>query len=319
MAAPRPSRAGWLAGGVGLAGVAALCALVAGTAVPPPGTASPAAASAPFAPSLAGTTVDGAASAAGAEALALDPALVRLFDYYLSTLGERPVADIRAQLALELDRRLPPAAAARAKDVMSRYLAFREALRSEPPAKPAAGRPVDLLRARLRAMQAIRARYFDATEIAALFGPDDRAAAATLARMEAEQDPALGADERSRRLAALDAAAPADERAAREASLSVIRLDEAARRLRDEGAGEDEVWRLRAAAVSPEAANRLADLDREEAAWKARIADYLAQRRALLSSDSTAAGHQDAVAALRSRLFTPDEQPRLPAYEGPSR
>ena len=57
-------------------------------------------------------------------------------------------------------------------------------------------------------------------------------------------------------------------------------------------------------------------LDREQAAWKARIDDYLAQRGALLSSAGSEADHQAAVAALRDRLFTPEEQRRLPAYEG---
>ena len=82
------------------------------------------------------------------------------------------------------------------------------------------------------------------------------------------------------------------------------------------GGSEDDVYRMRAAATSPEAADRLADLDREQAAWKARIDDYLAQRGALLSSAGSEADHQAAVAALRDRLFTPEEQRRLPAYEG---
>jgi lipase chaperone LimK len=310
---PRLPLAAWIAGGACAVGAVALAALVAGAAAPPsvPAPAAPAGVSsvAPFAPSLSGTTPDGAARPAAGDALVLDPALIRLFDYYLATSGERPIAAIRAQLEAVLDRQLPARAAVQAKDVMARYLAFRDALRAAAPAGPAAGRGVDLLRARLRAMQAIRARWFSAAEIAALFGADDRASAAALARMAVEQDPTLDAEQRRQRLSELDGQAPADERAAREASMAVIRLDEAARRLREQGAGEDEIWRLRAAAVSPEAANRLADLDRDEAAWKARVDDYLAQRRALVSSP-------DALAALRNRLFTPAEQRRLPAYEG---
>src|SRR4051794_29592735 len=65
--------------------------------------------------SLAGTTPDGAAVAAADQSLVLDPALVRLFDYYLTTVGERPLDAIRGQVARDLDGRLGPLAARQAK------------------------------------------------------------------------------------------------------------------------------------------------------------------------------------------------------------
>jgi lipase chaperone LimK len=48
-------------------------------------------------------------------------------------------------------------------------------------------------------------------------------------------------------------------------------------------------------------------VDREEAEWKRRIDAYLAQRRGLRD--------EAAVAALRNRMFSEDEQRRLGAYE----
>ncbi len=105
-------------------------------------------------------------------------------------------------------------------------------------------------------------------------------------------------------------------RADREASLLVTRLDEAAQKIRADGGSEDDVYRMRAAATSPEAANRLADLDRDEAAWKARIAAYRAQRSSVLAAPGSDADHATAISELRNRLFTPEEQRRLAAYEG---
>jgi lipase chaperone LimK len=95
-----------------------------------------------------------------------------------------------------------------------------------------------------------------------------------------------------------------------------VHLEENAQRIRAQGGSEDDVYRMRAAATSPEAANRLADVDREEAAWKARIAAYLAQRGAVLSAAGSDEDHAAAMADLRNRLFTPEEQRRLAAYEG---
>ena len=131
-----------------------------------------------------------------------------------------------------------------------------------------------------------------------------------------EQDPAIDDAQRRQRLAALDARLPASVRAEREAPLAVVRLEEAAQRIRADGGSEDDVYRMRAAATSPEAANRLADLDREEAAWKARIAAYRSQRAAVLSAPGGDAERAAAIGELRDRLFTPDEQRRLVAYEG---
>jgi lipase chaperone LimK len=265
--------------------------------------------------SLAGTTPDGAATAAPDQSLVLEPALIRLFDYWLTTVGERPLDAIRADVARDLDGRLAPLAARQAKDLFGRYLQFKTALKDHRPTK-ATGRSVDMLREGLRLMLALRATYFNADESQALFGPQDAEASAALARMDIEQDPALSDQQRRERLAALDARLPASVRAEREAPLAVVRLEEAAQKIRADGGSEDDVYRMRAAATSPEAANRLADVDREESAWKARIATYQAQRGTVLATPGNDAERAEAMSALRNRLFTPDEQRRLAAYEG---
>ncbi len=313
----------WLAGGavLGAAVIAVGLRLATPSVSPAPPDARPTATATAGAPpmavsSLAGTTPDGGASASADDQLILDPALIRLFDYYLSTVGERPIADIRAQVERDLDTRLKPHAARQAKDVLARYFDFKQALRDLKPRKVASARSVDTLRAALRSMQALRATYFDPGEVQALFAHADDDANAALQRMAIEQDPALDEAQRQARLAALDAALPADVRAAREAPLAIGRLQDAAQRIRAQGGSEDDVYRMRAAATSPEAANRLADLDRDEAAWQARIATYREQRGSVLAQPGSDADRQAAMSDLRNRLFTPDEQRRLAAYEG---
>ena len=211
--------------------------------------------------------------------------------------------------------RAGPRAARQAKDLFARYVGFKTALKEQRPIKPI-GRSVDILRQGLRTMLALRATYFTDAESRALFGPQDAEASAALTRMAIEQDPALDAQQRRERLATLDARLPASVRAEREAPLAVVHLEEAAQQLRAQGGSEDDVYRMRAAATSPEAANRLADLDRDEAAWKARIAAYQAQRGTVLSTPGSDADRAAALGALRNRLFTPEEQRRLAAYEG---
>ena len=124
-------------------------------------------------------------------------------------------------------------------------------------------------------------------------------------------DGTLDEAQRQRKLAALDAALPSAQRLARDAPQQVSALDAAVRDLRAHGGGDNEVYRLRAATFTPEAAARLGELDREEAQWQQRITAWRAQKAAL------GVGLQDPVQVQRvtDTLFSPDEQRRLAAYE----
>jgi lipase chaperone LimK len=261
----------------------------------------------PFAPSLQGTQPDGAVHVTPDDGVVADAALVELFDYYLSTVGERSPAAAQAEIERELDRTLRPAAAAAARRVLARYVAYRQAMAALQADPRLSGPGAAALRRRLAALRGLRAQYFDAREIAAMFGREDAANADALARMTIRDDRTLTAQQKQARLAALDAALPAEVRAAREAPLKIVHVEEAAQRLRAGGAGEDDVFRLRAEAFGADAAGRMADVDREEAAWKRRIDAYLAERRGLRDEAQ--------IAALRNRMFSADEQRRLGAYE----
>lgn len=264
----------------------------------------------PFAPSLQGTRPDGAVRVAPDDSVVADAQLIELFDYYLSTVGEKSPAAVRAEIERELDRTLRPAAAAAAKRVLARYIAYRQALAGLSADRRLAGPDAAALKRRLNAMRGLRAQYFSQREIAAIFGREDAANADALARMEIREDGTLSPQQKQARLAALDAGLPADVRAAREAPLKIVRVQEEAERLRAGGAGEEDVFRLRAEAFGADAAQRLADVDRDETAWKRRIEAYLAERRGLRDEAE--------IVALRSRMFSEDEQRRLAAYEGGS-
>lgn len=260
-----------------------------------------------FAPSLQGTRPDGAVHVAPDDSIVADAQLIELFDYYLSTVGEKSPAAVRAEIERELDRTLRPAAAAAAKRVLTRYSAYRLALAGVGADRRLAGQDAAALKRRLDALRGLRAQYFSQREIAAIFGREDAANAEALARMEIRDDRTLDAQEKRARLAALDAGLPADVRAAREEPLKIVRVQEEAERLRAGGAGEEDVFRLRADAFGVDAAQRLAEVDREEAAWRRRIDAYLVQRLGL--------NDEAAVTALRNRMFSEDEQGRLGAYE----
>lgn len=282
-----------------------------------------AAGAAPFVPSQQGTLPDGnlransvLATAANPHALAYGE-LRRLFDYYLSALGEQDLPAIIAQIHTQLDQRLKPDQVAPARRLLELYIAFKRAL-IQLDAKPElAGDAVAAIRKRMLAQQDLRTQYFSRDEIEGMFGFEDSYDADALDRLEVAQNPRLTPAQKQQKLAALDAAMPAALRAEREAGTVVHRVEQRAAEMRAQGASDDEVYRMRAKAFDPEAAARLAALDQEEAAWKRRVSSYLEARAQWLKSNPQASvgEREEALVALQQRLFTADEVRRLVAYE----
>lgn len=270
-----------------------------------------------FVKSMEGTRPDGKITASPDDQLVVDAELPRMFDYYLAAIGEKPLDAIRAEIERQLDQRLKPNAAEQAKRLLARYLDYKRDLVAveKDLQDKAAGNGPDAIKERLDAIQQSRLKFFSPEEVQAMFGLEDAFDRDNLARYEIAQDKTLTDAQKQEKLAALDAAMPPELRQEREAPLAVVKLEETVQKMRVSGASDDDVYRMRAAALNPEAAARLADVDREETAWKSRIADYLGERSKLLNSGMAEADQQAAIQQLRDSRFTQLEQRRLPAYE----
>jgi lipase chaperone LimK len=270
----------------------------------------------PFVKSMQGTKPDGDLSVNADNSVVADAELRHFFDYYLGAIGEKNIDQIRAEIEFELDRKLQPTAARQAKELLSRYIAYKRALVDVEKNPQAAGFGISPVRARLMSIQQTRARFFSPKEIQGMFGFDDTYDADAVARLEIIQDKGLTAEQKKMKLTALDAAMPPALREAREAPLKVARMEEASEKMRANGASEDDIYRMRAAEFSPEAAARLAAVDQETSNWKSRIAAYQEERKSLTTN--TALSDQDRQAALqqlRDMRFSISEQKRLAAYE----
>lgn len=288
-----------------------------------PSAAAGSVASAPLVRSLQDTVPDGdlqsmqtVAGTAVSGALAYGE-LRRLFDYYLSTVGEQTIDTITAQIQAELQRRLPPSQAQRSQRLLGLYIGYKRALVDLEANPDLAGNAVAAVRKRLLAVQDLRGRYFSADEVEGMFGFEDAYDMDAVARLEIDQDPKLTAQQKQQRLAALDAAMAPSLRKERDASHMVTHTEQQVMALRAKGGSDDEVYRLRAQSFDPQAAARLAEVDREEAAWKARIAQYQDQRARLLQTQAHASAteREANLAQLQQSLFSEAERPRLTAYE----
>lgn len=262
-----------------------------------------------FVRSMEGTTPDGDIKQSVEGELVVDAELGHLFDYYLAGMGEKDLAAIRSEIERELERRLKPGPAAQAKRLLASYLDYKRALVGLEQQLPDGADMAKSARARLEATQKLRLRFFTAREIAGLFGFSDAYDLDALARIDISLDATLNDAQRANKLAALDRKLSPAMREEREAPTRVIRTEENVLKMRAQGASDDDVYRVRAAAFSPEGASRLAQLDREEADWKLRIAAYQAARAGLQP------GSDAMLQQLRGKYFSEEEQRRLGAYE----
>ncbi|MGR2678789.1 lipase secretion chaperone [Chromobacterium haemolyticum] len=263
------------------------------------------------APSLRGTQVDGRASAETSGALRVDAELRRLFDYQLAALGERDLPAVRKAVQQALQAQLNGAALKQALELFDRYVAYRRALSD---GKAAAGGVAE----RLQQMRALRLQFLSESEVAGLFGEEDLYDDFTVKRLRIAADVSLSAEQKAARLKALEAGLPADLRAARLEPVKHLTLAEAEETLRKKGGGEQELYALRAGMVGQAAADRLSQLDREQAQWQSRVEAYrLEAQRLQTVAGLDAAQRRQALAGWRAQRFNPQEQLRLDAIVPP--
>lgn len=258
--------------------------------------------------SLRGTDVDGGLSIDRSGHFVPDPDALALFDYFLAATGEAPADEIAQWIRAHIARTLEPPAEAEALALLERCLAYRDAARELAESEAV---PADLER-RLQWLRELRRAHFGADVAEALFGLEEDVTRIDLERRRVAQDPALTLAERAAELAALESELPEPVREARGRARAPGRSYREVLDLRAAGASEAEIFVARARRFGPEAAGRLAALDREQAAWQARLDAYRAERRALLDAGTQA----NTLEGLRHRHFSPEELPRVRAIDG---
>lgn len=267
----------------------------------PPGATPPAGAAWPRPASGATAATAGASAQSGDTWLA--PDLRHRLEAVLLEAGDMPSPEALKQHARALlAPHFTPAERPRAQALLDRYIDYRVALgRIRPPA------PGDAqgLRSAVEARQRVREAHFDADELAALFAGEDALDRYTLARLEIQRHPTLTPDQKQAALREAEQELPPAERSARADAQAHLALADQTAAFDAQGLDERQRHAQRSAQHGEAAARRLAQLDRDEADWRARLDRY-----------ATAQGRGESPAqleALAGQLFTPQERLRLPA------
>ncbi len=213
--------------------------------------------------SLRGTTVDGGVTIGFAGRVDPDAALRRLFDYYLSLLGETDLDGIRQLLREDLQQRpLDAGQQAAVMALFARYVAYQQARTAL--AAPGGGD----LAARLAQDRALRERLLGPALAQALYPTDDADDARLLRQLaHADTPDDAAADERALTHVAGTIQAQTDQ-------LAAASLTPAQRHAE------------RAASWGNAAADRLDALDRQRARWQQRLDAFAAEASAVRGDPS---------------------------------
>ncbi|MFD0725651.1 lipase secretion chaperone [Lysobacter brunescens] len=257
--------------------------------------------------SLRGTEFDGEVRFATDGSVIPDAGLRRLFDHVLSTMGETDLAGVRNLLRSYLQSRFDTARTERVLAVFDRYVAYQRALLEAPGARstdPAV---------RLAEARRLRRSLLGDAMAEGFFAEEEALAELSLKRRDIVADPKLSADRKRELLDALDREAGYDARGDAEvAELAARQAEDIERR----GLTATQRQAERSALWGPEAAERLAVLDAQQADWDARVLRYIEARNRMQQDPRlTPAQREQNITALRAAMFSAPEQRRVVSLE----
>lgn len=249
------------------------------------------------------TTVRAAAAHAGGDPL-LAPGLRDTLEALLHAAGDAPDPEaLKQRLDALVGQHFPPALATRALALARRYVDYRVALgRLKAPADLTDPRA---LHDAMEARRTVRLQYFDGDEYDALFAREAELDQHMLARLEIERNSALTAEQKRTALQDAEAGLSTEQRAQRAEAVAHVGVAEQTAAFNAQAVDERTRHAQRSAQYGEEAAQRLAQLDRQEQDWQSRLDQYQRAR--------DAAPDPARLQQLRGELFSPQEQLRIDA------
>lgn len=254
--------------------------------------------------------------------LEVDHAVRDFFDYFLTAQHQMPAgaldAAVRRAVAAQLEG---TPAQDEALDLWRRYGAYRDGLeRLAVLQQPAGASGVDLeaARAAFAERAAVASRTLGPAWSEAFFGREWRHAAYAIERFKVMRDSTLSDVQKAARLDTLTAALPPDEREAlrRETAAQARIATVASLDAQASGLSTDALRARATEALGAQTAARVVEMHEAEAAWRARYADYAAQRARIDATAQAPDEREARRAKLRERSFSdPGERVRAASLD----
>ncbi len=273
--------------------------------------------------SLQGTAIDGEIIIDENKQLVVTEGLRRLFDYFLSALGEEEEAVIYARVESYIRNHTPEPAASQAVAIFDQYVAYLKALPEiekrygnlQLQATKSGELDLNAVAQQKQDVARLRQQYFSKETINAFFGADDDYNDYSTEMIRINQNDQLSVAQKE--AAKQDYISRMPDNAtkaniAQQANLNA--LIDRTEQMKAKGATAEELYKMRRELVGAPAAARLAQVDQEDANFDQRFNQYQAQKQQLLSQSADQAQAQTQISQIEQQLFNEEERKRLSGY-----
>ncbi|WP_435979968.1 lipase secretion chaperone [Psychrobacter sp. DM4] len=271
--------------------------------------------------SLQGTQVDGEIIIDDNKQLVVTEGLRRLFDYFLSAMGEEDEATILARVESYIRHHTPEPAASQAVAIFNQYVSYLKQLSKieasygnlQLQATKAGALDLNVVGQRKQDVSNLRKQIFDDETIKAFFSSDDSYDEYSVAMLEIEQNQLMSdMQKNAARQDYVSRMPDGDIKSNIKQQANIGELIERTEQMKAKGASAQELYNMRRELVGAPAATRLAKIDVEDANFDQRFMQYQAQKQQLLTQNPDNAQIQ--INQLEQQLFDDAERKRLTGY-----
>ena len=273
--------------------------------------------------SLTGTQVDGEIIINENQQLVVTEGLRRLFDYFLSAIGEEDEAVIFARVESYIRSHTPEPAASQAMKIFDQYIAYLKAIPAiekrygnlQLQATKNGELDLNVVAQQQQDVAKLRQQHFDKATITAFFGAEDEYDDYSIAMVKINQDKQMS--DAQKEAAKQDYISRMPDNATKANIAQQANLEELISRteqLQAKGATAEELYNMRRELVGAPAAARLAQVDQQDAHFDQRFKQYQAQKQQLLSQNADKVQAQTQIHQIEQQLFNETERKRLAGY-----
>ena len=277
--------------------------------------------------SLQGTDVDGEIIIDENKQLVVTEGLRRLFDYFLSALGEEEEAVIYARVESYIRSHTPEPAASQAVTIFDQYIAYLKAIADiekkygnlQLQATKSGSLDLNVVAQQKQEVAKLRQQHFAKETITAFFGTEDDYDDYSIEMVRINQDNQLSDSQKEAARQDYISRMPDNSTKANLAQQANLNeLISRTEQMQAKGATAEELYNMRRELVGAPAAARLQQVDQEDANFDQRFNQYQVQKQRLLSQSADKAQTnkqaQTQINQLEQQLFNDTERKRLSGY-----
>lgn len=249
--------------------------------------------------------------------LIINDKIKKLFDYYLSAVGEEPLTMIVARIKHQLKTQLDSPAIEQALSLLSSYLNYRNQLAALIKQRKLEGsRSVEQMSLAMQQMADLRIQLFEAEVVDIFFGEQQQYDQYMLAKLRLAQDQHLSTEQHVQAKEMLDANMPQWLKAQQDKADKLNQYRDQAEQLINKGQ-MNEAQLLAQQTFGIAAADRLEQLRQKREQWQSTLNRYHEHLQVLLSHSMVdELSRNESIEQLRSQYFLPAQIKRVAAIDG---